>query len=892
MFSTIKRRVGVIAAVAVLASLAPVLSNSTASAAPATAAAPHTNEDSPDYSACPGSSAAAAGFTDTTSTDVDCIKYHGVTQGVTATTYEPDSSVPRWQMALYLTRMATAAGVTLGSGADQGFTDISGQSAEIQTAINQIKQLGVTTGTTATTYSPDDNVTKEQMAMFVERLLAKTPVGPGGQNDTDALGLALYINSTDVGTGNYNYDDIDSGSVTFEGHNAIVEMWQLGITGDANTVRTFSPSADITRGQMATWMTNALGHTNARPAGLHMQAPKYSGFSNTAPTLSITYRDSNNAPVASKSIDIFEWQNNVTPADNSAMTALGTCAAAVAVVSASMTKCKVEVGDPTTNAKGNISVSESVTNGKTMSYFAWTAAAGTTFANATHGSGTDYSTIDVSSTAPATNMVASMDLPANASVDTGNGDETKVAYGKTYTVTFQASKAQSGFMTHVAVAQPLVLVTVTHTIYALGTNNIENVTTTKLYTDANGTATYSVTDADPLATASTGATRHDIAFASAATDTSLALDNTPGFFVGGTTARLSFDDAAAALTSSGMASNVTDYAAGSALLPVARTATLSLYDQYGTLHAASAGASIQFTGSSVGRLASSTHGTETLTFAAAHGLAVDDLFVFTEIGAGAGGNYKEDCAFRVKTRTDHLNIIPKVVAGDMGVGTVAGCTAADPFLIGADISGAGAGAWLISRMNDTFGAVDMIVGADGTASLAWNDVTSTAGESQAGAYVSAALNSSPNKVAYRYLAPSATTLDNSKSSAAWSELDAGGTAHLAEADDDINGAILTWDDANNTLLVRINYGTGACSEGGQAAAAHCSFTLTKYTYDDNDQFNLTADGTAATTTLAGFELQLATHLAAGNNAAFVNGDLWGVTYQALAANVSQFHLGT
>ena len=891
MLSTIKRRAGVIAAVAVLASLVPVLSNSTASAAPATAAAPHTNEDSPDYSACPGSSAAAAGFTDTTSTDVDCIKLHGVTQGVTATTYEPDSSVPRWQMALYLTRLATAAGVTLGSGADQGFTDISGQSAEIQTAINQIKQLGVTTGTTATTYSPDDNVTKEQMAMFVERLLAKTPVGPGGQNDADALGLTLYINSSDIGTGNYNYDDIDSGSVTFEGHNAIVEMWQLGITGDANTVRAFNPSSDITRETMATWMTNALGHTNARPVGLWLQAPKYSGFSNTAPTLSVSYRDADGNPVANKTIDMFEWQNNTAASDNSAMTAAGACATAVAVVSASMTKCKVEVGDPTTNAKGNISVSESVTNGKTMSYYAWTAAAGTTFANATHGSGTDYSTINVSSTAPATNMVASVDLPANASVDTGNGDETKVAYGKTYTVTFQASKAQAGYGTWPAVAQPLVLVTVTHTIYALGTNNIENVTTTKLYTDANGTATYSVTDADPLATAGTGATRHDIVFASAATDSSAALDDTVGHFVGGTTMRLSFDDAAPALTSSGMSSNLTEYKAGSALLPVARTATMSLYDQYGTLHAASAGSTVQFTGSSISRLASSAHGTETYTFAAAPGLVVDDKVVIAELGGGPT-TIKEDCTYTVKTRTDHVQYIFKVVAGDPGVGTTAGCAAVDPFLIdGADISGAAAGAWLVSRLNDTFGFTDMIVGADGTASLAWNDSISTAGESQVGGYVNATLNHAPNKVAYRYLAPSATVLDNSQTSATWTETDGAGADHAVTQDNDIIGTILAWDDANNGLLVRLMYATGACTEGGTGAVP-CLWTLTKYTYDDNDQFNLTTDATSATTTLAGFELQLAAHLAAGNNAAFAAGDLDTVAYQALAANVSIFGLGT
>jgi len=188
---------------------------------------------------------------------------HGITTGVTATTYEPSSNIPRWQMALYLTRFATAAGVTLGSGADQGFTDISGYTAAIQTAINQLKQLGVTTGTTTTTYSPGDNVTREQMAMFVERLLGKTTAGVGGSGVT-----ATYSGKISTATLTYNYTDIDAGAVTYEGHNAIAEIYHLGIPGHAKTVTTFSPADAITRADMATWMTNALAHTNARPAGV------------------------------------------------------------------------------------------------------------------------------------------------------------------------------------------------------------------------------------------------------------------------------------------------------------------------------------------------------------------------------------------------------------------------------------------------------------------------------------------------------------------------------------------------------------------------------------------------------------------------------------------------
>jgi hypothetical protein len=162
MLSHLKRRFGVLAAVAVMAALVPTIASSPVSAAPAATAITVVGSAA-TYSACPTGSAAAAGFTDTTSTDVDCIAMFGITQGTTATTYSPNDSVTRWQMALYLTRALAPAGGTLGAGVSQGFTDISGKSAEIILAIDQLAELGITVGKTATTFAPDDNVTREEM---------------------------------------------------------------------------------------------------------------------------------------------------------------------------------------------------------------------------------------------------------------------------------------------------------------------------------------------------------------------------------------------------------------------------------------------------------------------------------------------------------------------------------------------------------------------------------------------------------------------------------------------------------------------------------------------------------------------------------------------------------
>ena len=129
-------------------------------------------------------SGADQGFTDLTGlsaeavTAVNQLAQLNITKGTSATTFDPNGNVGRWQMALFITRLVSAAGITLPSGADQGFTDISGLSAEAQLAINQLAQLTISTGTSATTFDPTGNVTCAQMALFLTRTLQAGGVTP------------------------------------------------------------------------------------------------------------------------------------------------------------------------------------------------------------------------------------------------------------------------------------------------------------------------------------------------------------------------------------------------------------------------------------------------------------------------------------------------------------------------------------------------------------------------------------------------------------------------------------------------------------------------------------------------------------------------------------------
>ena len=104
---------------------------------------------------------------------IEFVRLVDVTKGVGDNTFAPYGAVTRWQMALFLTRLVSATGLALPDGADQGFNDIGGVSAEARLAINQLAQLGITTGTGPATFSPDTAVTRQQMASFVARTIEK-----------------------------------------------------------------------------------------------------------------------------------------------------------------------------------------------------------------------------------------------------------------------------------------------------------------------------------------------------------------------------------------------------------------------------------------------------------------------------------------------------------------------------------------------------------------------------------------------------------------------------------------------------------------------------------------------------------------------------------------------
>ena len=89
----------------------------------------------------------------------------GITSGVTSSLFAPGEPLTRGQMVTLLHRCVAVPG----GSPDPGFVDVS-PSAYYAAAVAWARQVGVTTGTTATTFSPDKTVTRGQIASFLKRL--------------------------------------------------------------------------------------------------------------------------------------------------------------------------------------------------------------------------------------------------------------------------------------------------------------------------------------------------------------------------------------------------------------------------------------------------------------------------------------------------------------------------------------------------------------------------------------------------------------------------------------------------------------------------------------------------------------------------------------------------
>ena len=153
---------------------------------------------------------------------------NGITSGTSATTFSPDQACTRAQIVTFLWR---AAGSPVPTSRQMPFGDVS-TDAYYYNAVLWAVEAGITSGTSATTFSPDQICTRSQCAVFLWRAQNAPKVKNAEMVFTDVSGSAYY------------YD-------------AVLWAVEADITSGTSAV-TFSPDQVCTRAQIVTFIYRSV----------------------------------------------------------------------------------------------------------------------------------------------------------------------------------------------------------------------------------------------------------------------------------------------------------------------------------------------------------------------------------------------------------------------------------------------------------------------------------------------------------------------------------------------------------------------------------------------------------------------------------------------------------
>ncbi|MEM8707826.1 MAG: S-layer homology domain-containing protein [Actinomycetota bacterium] len=146
-----------------------------------------------------------------------------ITTGTSETCFSPEDPVTRGQLAAFMWRMEGSP-----SAPDHSFTDVSAPWQ--QGPVSWMVDEKITTGTSTTTYSPDDRLTRGQLAALMHRLAGEPDAGAHGFGDVVASWQQLPVGW----------------------------MVENGITTGTSD-STFSPNDTVTRGQLAAFFYRYKG---------------------------------------------------------------------------------------------------------------------------------------------------------------------------------------------------------------------------------------------------------------------------------------------------------------------------------------------------------------------------------------------------------------------------------------------------------------------------------------------------------------------------------------------------------------------------------------------------------------------------------------------------------
>ena len=397
-------------------------------AAPAAAVDDDSEQDHKATStACLGDAVQDQGFTDLGTLDyavssINCLAYYRIAAGTSADTFDPSSNVTRRHMALFLYAAAGRMGVDL-MGGDMmvDFGDISELGEDMQNAITALARNGILSGRGDMAFDPFGDITRAEMAVALVNLLDQTPGAPVHKNKQGLFILGAEASS--AMPPNDSFADAYA-SQSQPVNNAISAAYELGITSGVGDGTMFGPSQSVSRANMAVFITNAMAHSNARPAGLTAQV--------AGGTITVSVRDANFAPVVNQAVDAFK---TAAAFESKAFKDDGTCSSRTTEVDGA-TKCEIDGADPVTDSSGDSNLAQLGAEdiGKGLTVWIWQGDVGDKF-----GNDTEYFEMSVMPTDTPTPSADS----ATLKTDVTKG-ATKVHFNDTVTVTIQLQGGPAG----------------------------------------------------------------------------------------------------------------------------------------------------------------------------------------------------------------------------------------------------------------------------------------------------------------------------------------------------------------------------------------------------------------------------------------------------------------
>lgn len=177
---------------------------------------------------------------------VDCATQLGIAEGLAndvGKVFLPAADVRRDQMASFVARTLTEAGVELPEGAELGFDDVE-VGATHADAIAQLAAAGIVNGVDEDSYEPGALVRRDQMASFLIR----------------ALAYQADVETEDLQGGDTPFTDVSAENT----HAANIEgLYNLGITAGA-TADTYTPDGAVARQAMASFVVRTLDAMQSR----------------------------------------------------------------------------------------------------------------------------------------------------------------------------------------------------------------------------------------------------------------------------------------------------------------------------------------------------------------------------------------------------------------------------------------------------------------------------------------------------------------------------------------------------------------------------------------------------------------------------------------------------